>query len=62
VATSYNNIGVVCKNKGDYDKALEWYQKCLDIELKTLGAEHPDVATSYHNIRACQKLMLRRKM
>ena len=50
MATSYDNIGSVCHNKGEYDKALEWYQKCLDIELKTLGAEHPDVASSYNNI------------
>jgi tetratricopeptide (TPR) repeat protein len=46
----YINMGSVCADKGDYDKALEWYQKCLDIELKTLGAEHPSVANSYNNI------------
>ena len=36
--------------KGEYDKALEHYQKALAIELKQLGPEHPDVATSYNNI------------
>ncbi|MEY4142467.1 MAG: hypothetical protein RL110_1839 [Bacteroidota bacterium] len=35
---------------GQYDKALDFYQKCLNIRLKTLGAEHPLVATSYNNI------------
>ena len=35
---------------GSYDKALEYYEKCLAIEFKTLGREHPDVANSYNNI------------
>ena len=29
VATTLNNIGIVYKNKGDYAKALEHYNKCL---------------------------------
>ena len=29
---------------------MDFYQKCLNIRLKTLGAEHPSVATSYNNI------------
>ena len=45
-----NNCGVVCHTFAQYDKALEWFQKCLDICLKTLGAEHPYVATLYYNI------------
>ena len=50
MATSYNNIGQVWHSKGEYDKALEYYEKGLAIYLKTLGGEHPDVATSYNNI------------
>ena len=30
-AASYNNIGSSYDNKGDYDKALEYYNKCLNI-------------------------------
>ena len=46
----------VCENKfGSYDKALEYYEKCLAILLKTLGGEHPDVATSYNNIGVAWK-------
>ena len=44
------NYGDVYVKSGQYNKALDLYQKCLDIELKTLGAEHPAVATSYNNI------------
>jgi len=45
-----SKLGNCEKKFGNYDKALEYYQKCLDIRLKTLGAEHPSVATSYDNI------------
>ncbi len=31
-ASTYNNIGSVYVNQGDYNKALENYYKCLDIE------------------------------
>ena len=50
MATSYNNIGNVWDSKGKYDKALEFYQQCLDIELKTLGAGHPYLSTRYFYI------------
>lgn len=33
-----------------YEKALELYEKCLTIRLKTLGPEHPNVAASYNNL------------
>ena len=33
VATSYNNIGFVYNNLGEYDKALEFHQKALKIRL-----------------------------
>ncbi len=49
-ATSYNNIGLVYDNQGDYGKALEYYLKALAIHEKTLGREHPSTATSYNNI------------
>ena len=50
IALSYNNIGSVYSNKGDYDKALEFFNKALAIWKAKLGEEHTDVATSYNNI------------
>jgi tetratricopeptide (TPR) repeat protein len=50
VATTFNNIGVAYDNKGEYEKALEYYQKGLDIQAKTLGDHHPNLANTYHNI------------
>jgi len=32
IATTYNNIGLVYNNQGDYNKALEYYFKSLEIE------------------------------
>ena len=39
-------------NFGNYPKALEYYQKALEIREKVLGLEHPSTATSYNNIGA----------
>ena len=49
-ASLYNNIGFNYYNKGEGGKAREYFEKCLVIKLKTLGGEHPDVATSCNNI------------
>lgn len=43
IATCYNNIGKVYCQKGDFDKALDYYQKALAIQQSVLGDNHPDV-------------------
>ena len=45
-----NSLGDLYEHFGEYNKALEFYKQCLDIKLKTLGNQHPSVATSYTNI------------
>ncbi len=45
-----NGLGEVFAHFADYDKALAFYQNCLDIQLETLGAEHPKVAMLYNNV------------
>ncbi len=37
MAMSYNNIGNAYYSKGDYDEALQYYGKALQIQLKALG-------------------------
>ena len=49
---SYNNIAGVYDSLGDYEKAPEYYNKALQIDLKALGPDHPDVGTIYNNIGA----------
>jgi tetratricopeptide (TPR) repeat protein len=36
-ATSLNNIGSTYQSKGDYDKALEYYFKSVEITKIVLG-------------------------
>mgnify|MGYP001801204026 FL=1 len=50
MARSHNNIGIVYKQKGDHEKALDYFEKSLSIWLKALGANHPEIATCYGSI------------
>ncbi len=43
-------LGIVYDSQGKKDDALVEYRKCLAIQRKVLGEEHPDVATSLNNI------------
>ena len=40
-----NNIGVAYENKGEHDKAIEYFEKALTILHSLLGDKHPAVAT-----------------
>ncbi|MGH7600228.1 MAG: CHAT domain-containing protein [bacterium] len=44
----YNSIGLIDDARGDYDAALQWYQKSVAID-ETLG-DRAGLATSYNNI------------
>ncbi|CAF1457188.1 unnamed protein product [Adineta steineri] len=46
----YNNLGTAKYHQGDYDQAIEYYEKALEIWEQTLPADHPSLATSYNNI------------
>ena len=50
LATTYNNIGLICDLRGDYDTALEYYDKVRKVEERVLGENHPALATTYNNI------------
>ncbi len=45
-----NNIGSVYDNNGDYTKALQCYERCLDIKTKIKGNDSMNVATTLNNI------------
>jgi tetratricopeptide (TPR) repeat protein len=44
------NYGNFYKKFQQYEKAIDFYQMCLNIQLKTLGEEHIDLADTYNNI------------
>ena len=50
LASAYNNIGMLYKRYKQYINALENFEKCLQIDLKTLPLTHPDLAITYSNI------------
>jgi nephrocystin-3 len=52
VAASFNNIGTVYSDKGDYDLALKNYNKSLAIRTKVLGPESIDVAETSKIIKS----------
>lgn len=41
MALNYNNIGFLYWKQGDYEKALEYYTKALEIYSSILGEDHP---------------------
>jgi len=49
-ANIFHQLGLTNKHRGEYSKALEYYEKSLEIDKKTLPANHPLLATSYNNI------------
>ena len=49
IATLSNNLSTIFRNFGDYEKALKYRFKALDIEEKVLDENHPQLAGSYNN-------------
>ncbi|CAF0951271.1 unnamed protein product [Didymodactylos carnosus] len=50
ISICYNNLGLGFQHKKDYEKALEYYNKCLEIDKRICGPESIEVAISYNNI------------
>ncbi len=49
-AQALNDLGYSYYLKGDYDRAIEFFNEALKIKLKVLGKEHPDIAGAYNNM------------
>ncbi len=50
VADCLNNIGVIYKQIANFDKALNYVQKSLDIRRKMFGPNHRVVNESLRNL------------
>lgn len=46
----YNNLGIIHRSRGEYDKAINHFKKALDIKIQALGEKHPSVADTYGNL------------
>ena len=54
--TSRNNLALLYKAKGDYDKALPLLEQTLTGRERVLGTEHPDTLTSRNNLALLYKV------
>lgn len=46
----FNNLGIIYIEQGEYDKALEQYEKAIDIYRRMFGTNHLLTAKTYNNI------------
>ncbi|MFH5884778.1 tetratricopeptide repeat protein [Halalkalibaculum sp. DA3122] len=45
-----NNLAIVHSRLGDYSKALDYYERSLELKEKIYEPDNPELALSYHNI------------
>ena len=50
VSVLVNALGSTYSDLGDANKAIECYEKALEIDLKVFGDQHPNVGTYYNNL------------
>ena len=50
IATCYNNMALIHHTQGEFDRALDCYQKSLSRRQEHYGGNHSEVAESYNNI------------
>ncbi|CAK4616321.1 hypothetical protein LEN26_019849 [Aphanomyces euteiches] len=48
-ALAWNNLGVVYKEMGKYDAAIELFQKATSVRAQILGDSHVETITTMHN-------------
>ena len=49
-AAVLNNLGKVYEEQNKYDKALEYYEKAIQLQRQHLSEDHPALSTDYSNI------------
>ncbi|CAF3363082.1 unnamed protein product, partial [Rotaria socialis] len=53
----YHMLGMMKNNQGEYQQAVTFYEKSLEIKRKTLPKDHASLAPTYSNIGAVYKNM-----
>ncbi|CAF1133934.1 unnamed protein product [Adineta ricciae] len=46
----YHQLGWIEDRQGHHEQSISFYKKALEVSLKSLPADHPDLAMSYNNI------------
>lgn len=57
VSTCFFNMGEVSREKCKYDESLTWYRKSLDLDLKSLPSDHPNIGNTHNSIGIVQEKM-----
>ena len=56
LSTLYQRLGMVANAKGEYDTSLEWYQKSLEIKMRTCPSDHENwYHTQQHRCSSSQE-------
>ena len=55
ISALLNNMALVYQEQGEYEKALEYFGKALDVRERVLGSGHPDTAATYNNMAGVYK-------
>ncbi|CAF3817577.1 unnamed protein product [Rotaria magnacalcarata] len=53
-AICYTGLGRIHDEKGEYEQALDYYQRVLTLQQSTLSKDHIDFSTTYNNIGTIQ--------
>jgi tetratricopeptide (TPR) repeat protein len=56
-ASSYAKVGNILESKGDYDEAIKYHEKSLELRIKKLGPYDLEVSDSY----SCIGIILKNK-
>ena len=43
----YQRLGMVADAKGEYDTSLEWYQKSLEMKMRTHSSDHVSIGITH---------------
>ena len=49
-AAMLNSMGMLYKKWGKLDRALDAYERSLDVRERLIGEDHPETLTSRHNM------------
>jgi tetratricopeptide (TPR) repeat protein len=57
ISVLLNNLGNTYAALGDANKAIEYLEKALEIDLKVFGDRHPNVAIRYNNLGSAYRAL-----
>jgi tetratricopeptide (TPR) repeat protein len=56
ISTTMHSIGSLYRALGQFDEALTWYERSLEVKLKSMPKSHPTVIANYHMLNTvCQE-------